>query len=140
VISKTEAPILIANKLCAWHGAAQILFDVSLQVGRGEVVALLGSNGAGKSTTLKALMGLLKKRRGHVKFFDHNIATKDPHEIARLGMGYVPEDRRVSSDLTVMENLEVGRRPARSWAIRFWCCRTSRRKASPPSSSNRWCK
>jgi branched-chain amino acid transport system ATP-binding protein len=115
VNSNTEAPILIANKLCAWHGAAQILFDVSLQVGRGEVVALLGGNGAGKSTTLKALMGLLDKRSGHVKLFGQDIATKDPHEIARLGMGYVPEDRRVFSDLTVMENLEVGRQPARTW-------------------------
>jgi branched-chain amino acid transport system ATP-binding protein len=112
---KIDTPILIANKLCAWHGAAQILFDVSLQVGRGEVVALLGGNGAGKSTTLKALMGLLDKRSGEVKFFDQNIASKDPHEIARLGMGYVPEDRRVFSDLTVMENLEVGRQPARTW-------------------------
>jgi branched-chain amino acid transport system ATP-binding protein len=115
VNSNTEAPILIANNLCAWHGAAQILFDVSLQVGRGEVVALLGGNGAGKSTTLKALMGLLDKRSGNVKLFGQDIATKDPHEIARLGMGYVPEDRRVFSDLTVMENLEVGRQPARTW-------------------------
>jgi branched-chain amino acid transport system ATP-binding protein len=113
--AKIDTPILIANKLCAWHGAAQILFDVSLQVGRGEVVALLGGNGAGKSTTLKALMGLLDKRSGHVKFFGQDIATKDPHEIARLGMGYVPEDRRVFSDLTVLENLEVGRQPARTW-------------------------
>jgi branched-chain amino acid transport system ATP-binding protein len=115
VSTKNDAPILIADKLCAWHGAAQILFDVSLQVGRGEVVALLGGNGAGKSTTLKALMGLLDKRSGYVKFFGQDIATNDPHEIARLGMGYVPEDRRVFSDLTVMENLEIGRQPVRTW-------------------------
>lgn len=82
---------------------------------RGEVVALMGRNGAGKSTTFKAVMGLLAKRRGAVEFMGRDIAGLQPFEIARLGLGFVPEDRRVFTDLTVTENLEVGRQPARRW-------------------------
>jgi branched-chain amino acid transport system ATP-binding protein len=108
--------LLEAKALCAWYGAAQILFDVDLQVNRGEVVALMGRNGAGKSTTLKALMGLLAKRQGSISFLGKDVSRAEPHEVARLGLGYVPEDRRVFADLTVMENLEVGRQPARLWA------------------------
>jgi len=108
--------LLEARGLNAWYGAAHILFDVSLQVNRGEVVALMGRNGAGKSTTLKALMGMLAKRAGQVSFLGHDISKRDPYQIARLGLGFVPEDRRIFSDLTVMENLEVGRQPARQWA------------------------
>jgi len=108
--------LLEATGLNAWYGAAHILFDVDLRVNRGEVVALMGRNGAGKSTTLKALMGMLPKRTGTVSFLGQDISRREPHEIARLGMGYVPEDRRVFGDLTVLENLEVGRQPARSWA------------------------
>ena len=96
------------------YGAAQILFDVSLQVGRGEVVALMGRNGAGKSTTLKALMGMVA-RRGSVQFLGQDIARREPHDIARLGLGYVPEERRIFTDLSVMDNLEVGRQPLRRW-------------------------
>jgi len=110
------ATLLEAKGLNAWYGAAHILFDVDLQVHRGEVVALMGRNGAGKSTTLKALMGMLAKRKGSVSFLGHDVSRREPHEIARLGMGYVPEDRRVFADLTVMENLEVGRQPPRAWA------------------------
>ena len=111
-----SATLLNVSALSAWYGAAQILFDVSLDVKRGEVVALLGRNGAGKSTTLKALMGLLDKRRGDVSFLGRDISRADPHVIARLGMGYVPEDRRIFSDLSVLENLEVGRQAKRQWA------------------------
>ena len=107
--------LLDAQGLCAWYGAAQILFDVGLQVRRGEVVALMGRNGAGKSTTLKALMGLIARRQGAVRFMGADIARSEPHAIARLGLGFVPEDRRVFSDLTVLENLDVGRQPARLW-------------------------
>ena len=109
------APLLEVSHLAAWYGAAQILFDVDLQVRRGEVVALMGRNGAGKSTTLKAVMGLLDRRRGGVRFMGRDIARKAPHEIARLGLGFVPEDRRICSDLTVLENLEVGRQGPRRW-------------------------
>jgi branched-chain amino acid transport system ATP-binding protein len=108
--------LLDAKALCAWYGAAQILYDVDLQVRRGEVVALMGRNGAGKSTTLKALMGLLAKRRGTIRFLGEDVSKAEPHAVARRGLGYVPEDRRVFGDLTVLENLEVGRQPARQWA------------------------
>jgi branched-chain amino acid transport system ATP-binding protein len=107
--------LLSAQGLNAWYGAAQILYDVDLQVQRGEVVALMGRNGAGKSTTLKALMGLLARRRGRIDFMGHDLSDAAPHTAARLGLGYVPEDRRIFGDLTVLENLEVGRQPARRW-------------------------
>ncbi len=109
------APLLEARGLCAWYGAAQILFDVALDVRQGEVHALMGRNGAGKSTTLKTLMGLVAKRRGAVAFMGRDIAREEPYRIARLGLGFVPEDRRVFGDLSVMENLDVGRQPARRW-------------------------
>ena len=107
-------PLLQVQGLKAWYGAAQILFDVSLQVGRGEVVALMGRNGAGKSTTLKAVMGMVA-RRGSVQFLGQDIARREPHDIARLGLGYVPEERRIFTDLSVMDNLEVGRQRPRRW-------------------------
>ncbi len=114
----TASPLALleAKGLEAWYGAAQILFDVDLDVQRGEVVALMGRNGAGKSTTLKALMGLLVKRRGSIRFLGRDVSKAAPHDVARLGLGYVPEDRRVFGDLTVLENLEVGRQPPRAWA------------------------
>ena len=105
--------LLEARQLNAWYGAAQILFDVDLQVNRGEVVALMGRNGAGKSTTLKALMGLLARRTGTLHFLGTDITARLPFEVARMGLGYVPEDRRIFADLTVLENLEVGRQPPR---------------------------
>jgi branched-chain amino acid transport system ATP-binding protein len=108
--------LLEAKGLNAWYGAAHILFDVDLTVNRGEVVALMGRNGAGKSTTLKALMGMLAKRKGTVSFLGQDISRREPYDVARLGLGYVPEDRRVFADLTVMENLEVGKQPPRTWA------------------------
>ena len=108
-------PLLQAQGLCAWYGAAQILFGVDLQVQRGEVVALMGRNGAGKSTTLKTLMGLLARRSGTVRFMGRDLSRAEPHRIAAAGLGYVPEDRRIFSDLTVLENLAVGRQPPRHW-------------------------
>ncbi|MEO8390460.1 ABC transporter ATP-binding protein [Polaromonas sp.] len=107
--------LLEAKGLSAWYGAAQILFDVNLAVGRGEVVALMGRNGAGKSTTLKSLIGMLDKRRGSVSFLGKDISGSEPHHAARMGLGFVPEDRRIFTDLTVMENLEVGRQAPRRW-------------------------
>ena len=112
---KTHETLLKANALCAWYGAAQILYDVDLEVRRGEVVALMGRNGAGKSTTLKTLIGMLAKRKGHVSFLGHDISKSEPHHAAKLGLGFVPEDRRVFTDLTVMENLEVGKQAPRRW-------------------------
>jgi branched-chain amino acid transport system ATP-binding protein len=104
---------LAVESLNAWYGAAQILFDVSFQVGRGEVVALMGRNGAGKSTTMKAIMGMVGRRSGAVRFLGEDLLRLKTYQIARLGLGWVPEDRRIFTDLTVMENLEVARRPPR---------------------------
>lgn len=108
--------LLQAKALRAWYGAAQILYDVDLEVRRGEVVALMGRNGAGKSTTLKTLMGMLDKRSGSIQFLGKDISRREPHAVGRMGLGYVPEDRRIFTDLTVLENLEVGRQPPRQWA------------------------
>jgi branched-chain amino acid transport system ATP-binding protein len=105
--------MLEAKGLHAAYGRAQILFDVGLELRKGEVVVLLGRNGAGKSTTMKSIMGLLRPSAGSVRFQGVEIHRAKPHRIARLGLGYVPEDRRIFTDLTVEENLEVGRQPAR---------------------------
>lgn len=112
---KTPELLLDAHGLAAWYGAAQILYDINLQVRRGEVVALMGRNGAGKSTTLKTLMGLIDKRKGTINFMGRDISDAQPHHISSLGMGFVPEDRRIFTDLTVTENLEVGRQMPRHW-------------------------
>ncbi|SHI13757.1 ABC transporter ATP-binding protein [Pollutimonas bauzanensis] len=108
-------PLLSLAGLNAWYGAAHILHDVSLQVGPGEVVALMGRNGAGKSTTLKAIMGLVPKRNGQVRFMGQALEKRQPYEVARLGLGYVPEDRRIFTELTVKENLMAGRQRPRTW-------------------------
>jgi len=114
-IHDSSSPLLTVSQLNAWYGAAHILFDVDLEVRRGEVVALMGRNGAGKSTTFKSIMGLMSKWKGDVQFMGQNLTGRQPYEIARAGLGFVPEDRRVFGDLTVTENLEVGRQPARKW-------------------------
>lgn len=105
--------MLEVDGLNAFYGKAQMLFDVSLHVGRGEVVALMGRNGAGKSTTMKSIMGLLTSKRGQIRFMGEDIATLAPYQIARRGLGFVPEDRRVFSELSVLQNLEVGKQAAR---------------------------
>ena len=100
--------------LNAYYGRAHILFDLSLDVAKGEVVVLLGRNGAGKSTTLKSIMGLVPPATGRVVLDGEDISGLPPHAVARRGLGYVPEDRRIFADLTVMENLAVGWQKARS--------------------------
>lgn len=104
--------MLEVSGLHAHYGRAHILQGVDLSVREGEVVALLGRNGAGKSTTMKAIMGLVPPTRGAVRFRGEEVAGREPFEIARRGLGYVPEERRIFTELTVRENLEVGRRPA----------------------------
>jgi len=89
------------------YGTSHILFDVSLEVNEGEVVCLLGRNGAGKTTTLRTIMGLARSKQGSVLFNGMEISGREPYEIARLGMGYVPDERLIFPDLTVRENLEV---------------------------------
>ena len=107
---------LEVTRLSAGYGRARVLFDVELHARDGEVVALLGSNGAGKSTTLKAIMGIVPPSSGEVLFNGRSLRGLEPYEIARLGLGYVPEDRRIFTDLTVDENLEVGRQAPRAGA------------------------
>src|SRR5690606_4410387 len=97
----------------------QILFGLSLTVGRGEVVALLGRNGAGKSTTVKTVVGLVRAARGRVRYAGADVTRLATHSIVRRGVGYVPEERRIFAELTVLENLEVGRQPRRDGAP-FW--------------------
>lgn len=109
----SEALLGVAG-LNAYYGAAHILFGLSFDVHAGEVVALMGRNGAGKSTTLKSIMGLIERKTGSISLAGEDISHARTHEIARLGLGYVPEDRRIFTELTVAENLEVGRQPARS--------------------------
>ncbi len=117
----TGDALLVVDDLHAFYGRAHILHGVSLSVAAGEVVALMGRNGAGKSTTLRAIMGLVEDRRGRITFAGQDISRLSPHRIARLGLGYVPEDRRIFAGLTVLENLEVGRRPPRpdapAWTV-----------------------
>jgi branched-chain amino acid transport system ATP-binding protein len=114
-------PMLKVERLDAWYGRAQVLFDLALEVRPGEVVALMGRNGAGKSTTMKAVMGLLERRRGAIHFMGRDIAGLPSFRIARLGLGFVPENRRIFTDLTVLENLEIGRQPPRpgipEWSV-----------------------
>ncbi|MEA2868956.1 MAG: branched-chain amino acid transport system ATP-binding protein [Bradyrhizobium sp.] len=109
------SPMLAVENLSAWYGAARILYDLNFTVGRGEVVALMGRNGAGKSTTMKAIMGLLAQSQGVVKFNGGDISRLKPFEIARRGLGFTPEDRRIFVDLTVMENLDIGRQTPRNF-------------------------
>ena len=108
--------LLSVQELDAWYGAAQVLRRVSLHVGRGEVVALMGRNGAGKSTTLKAIMGLVTHRAKRLGFLERNCDGLRPFEMARMGMGYVPEERRIFTELTVEENLGLGRQGAAALA------------------------
>jgi branched-chain amino acid transport system ATP-binding protein len=107
-----SSPILEVRGLTAAYGQARILFDVSIALGAGEIVALMGRNGAGKSTTLKAVLGLVSRSAAALRFAGHDIAGLPTFRIARLGLGYVPEDRRIFTDLTVSENLEVGAKAA----------------------------
>ena len=111
--------MLAVEGLNAHYGRAHILQDMAFEVGAGEAMVLLGRNGAGKSTAMKSIIGLVRPTSGRILFGGRDIAGEEPHRIARAGLGYVPEDRRVFADLTVMENLEVGRQPARD-GLRPW--------------------
>ena len=107
---------LAVSGLNSFYGPAHILFDVALEVGPGEVVALLGRNGAGKSTTFRSVVGLVARREGRIVFGEEDITRLPTHAIIRRGLGYVPEDRRIFTELTVEENLTVGRQPPRAGA------------------------
>src|ERR1700750_2497970 len=102
------------EKLNSHYGPAHILFDIALEVGEGGVVALLGRNGAGKSTTFRSIVGLVQNRSGQIVFEGKDVSAEPTHAIVRGGLGYVPEERRIFTDLTVEENLEVGKQPQRA--------------------------
>ena len=101
-------PLIAVDDVHTYYGKSHVLYGVSLEVRRGEVVGLLGRNGVGKSTTLKTIMGLVHPDRGEIRFEGKRITSLPAHKLARLGIGYVPEDRRIFSRLTVMENLRTG--------------------------------
>lgn len=107
--------VLSVSKLNAWYGRAQALFDVDLQLNRGEVVAIMGRNGAGKSTLLKSLMGLVPKVSGQAWLFNYPMLGQPTHTLARRGLGYVPQERRIFTGLTVRENLQMGLQPQHRW-------------------------
>lgn len=106
-------PMLRIAGLQAWYGRAQVLFGIDMALGRGEVLALIGRNGAGKSTTLKAVMGLVAARSDEMVFDAASIAGLATHKVAQAGLGYVPEERRIFTNLSVAENLSVGVQPTR---------------------------
>ena len=103
-------PLLEVRGVDAYYGDSHILFELSLDVGEGEVVCLLGRNGAGKTTTLKSIIGLVPPRAGCITLRGRDLAGLPPFRVARLGIGYVPEERRIFGNLTIRENLEVARR------------------------------
>ena len=105
--------LLTVAKLNAHYGRAHILFDLEFEVERGQVVALLGRNGAGKSTTMKSVLGLVRATSGEIVFQGERIERSPTYQISRSGLGYVPEDRRIFTELTVTENLQVGIRKPR---------------------------
>jgi len=105
--------MLKLTEVDSYYGRAHILQGISFHLPTAETLVLLGRNGAGKTTTMKTLIGLVKPAAGTIDFAGHNITGWEPHRIARAGLGYVPEERRIFTDLTVLENLEVGRQPPR---------------------------
>jgi branched-chain amino acid transport system ATP-binding protein len=112
--------ILAVESIHTSYGLSQILFGVSLHVGAGECVSLLGRNGVGKSTTLRSIMGLTAPRQGTVVYNGQDITGKPAFRVAQLGIGFVPEDRRIFPDLSVRENLEVARKTSASQRARGW--------------------
>ena len=116
-----SAPLLSVERIFAGYAQSTVLFDLSLDIAPGECVGLLGRNGVGKTTTMRAVMGLTPARGGRIAWNTADITRQPAHRIARSGIGFVPEDRRVFADLTVFENLDVGARPPRDggqgWTI-----------------------
>ena len=114
-------PILEIKEIVTSYGQSQVLHGVSLEVGEGEVVGLLGRNGVGKTTTFRSVMGLTPPRSGSIRLKGSELAGKKPFQIAQLGIGYVPDDRRIFAGLTAGENLELARRLAKKtngpWTI-----------------------
>jgi branched-chain amino acid transport system ATP-binding protein len=116
------APVLSIEGIDTFYGETQVLFGVSLQVGPGEVLALLGPNGAGKTTTLRSVLGLTPARHGRIAFDGQDITRRPTHRIAAMGVGWVPDDRRIFPSLTVARNLEIARKTTRFRAWRLAEC------------------
>lgn len=117
-------PLLSVEHIDTAYGLSQVLFGMSLEVMQGECVCLLGRNGVGKSTTIRSIMGLTPPRSGRVVWRGQDVAGWPPHRIARAGIGFVPEDRRIFAELSVWENLDVAARAARRpgrWSIEQVC-------------------
>jgi branched-chain amino acid transport system ATP-binding protein len=119
-MSAHAPPLLSVEAIETFYGETQVLFGVTLHVRAGEVVALLGQNGAGKTTTLRSILGLTRARRGSIRFDGAEITRKPTHEIARRGLAWVPDDRRVFPTLTVARNLSIARKRTRfrAWSER----------------------
>jgi len=115
----SATPLLAVEDIYTAYGQSQVLFGVSLRVTAGECVALLGRNGVGKSTTMRSIMGLTPPVRGRVLWKARDIRGRAPYQVAREGLGFVPEDRRIFSELSVWENLDVAARRARpgGWTV-----------------------
>lgn len=111
--SKNTDIMLQVDAINTFYGKAQILFDLILEMSRGEVVVLLGRNGAGKTTTFKSIIGIVPPKSGNITYKGVSIEKLPPFKTCALGLGYVPEDRRIFGGLTILENLEVGKQPAR---------------------------
>jgi branched-chain amino acid transport system ATP-binding protein len=107
--------MLNVKKIHTYYGLSHILFDVSLTVSHGEVVGLLGRNGAGKSTTMRSIMGLTPPKEGTITFKNKDITSTRPFLLVRAGIGYVPDDRRVFADLSVDDNLEIAFKRTGEW-------------------------
>jgi branched-chain amino acid transport system ATP-binding protein len=116
------APLLRVESLETFYGESQVLFGASLEVAAGEVLALLGPNGAGKTTTLRSILGLTPAARGHIHFDGQDITRQATHRIAAMGVGWVPDDRRVFPTLTVARNLEIARKSTRFRAWKLGEC------------------
>jgi len=116
--------MLVTEELNTYYGLSHILFDLSLEVNDEEIVCVLGRNGVGKTTLLRTVMGLTPPRKGTIKFKGEEVAGKRPYQLARLGIGYVPADRRIFPDLTVRQNLEIAQKPgttgphSKQWTVR----------------------
>ncbi len=119
-MSNAATPLLVLDDLHAAYGLSRVLFGISLEVEAGECVCLLGRNGVGKTTTMRSVMGFLKPTRGRILWKGKDIAGWPPHRVARAGIGFVPEERRIFAELSVWENLDVAARAAQRpgrWTI-----------------------
>ncbi len=117
--SKSSGPLLKVEQIDTFYGQSHVLQGVSLSIREGEVVCLLGRNGVGKTTTLRSVMGLTPPRSGKIFLNDSEITGKPPFQIANMGIGYMPDDRRIFPDLTLFENLELARRLSRKSKIQW---------------------